>query len=219
MEFIPLLQQKLQELSNPERANQMSAYMRHQFEFFGVMAGPRKQVLKEVFKEVGIPQDAFKTARALFSLPQRELHICAQELLLKARQQWTKDSISEFEWFIIHNSWWDSVDFIASNVVGPYLIKFPENTKKVQQWASTDNLWLQRTAILYQLKYRLNTDTEWLWKVISMHSHQDEFFIKKAIGWALREYSKYNPDWVSNFVASHELKPLSVKEGLRIIKK
>ena len=219
MDFIPLLQQKLLSLSDLERAQQMSAYVRHQFDFYGVMAVPRKQALKEVFQEVGIPSDPFGTAKKLFELPQRELHLCAQELLFKAKKQWDSTSLIHFEWHITNHSWWDTVDYIASNLVGNYILKFPEQTGTVHSWAATDNIWLQRTAILYQLKYRLKTDTNWLAKVISMHAHQDEFFIRKSIGWALREYSKHNPAWVEKFVASHSLKPLSVKEAMRIIKK
>jgi len=140
-------------------------------------------------------------------------------LLFKAKKQWTSNSIKDFEWFITTRSWWDTEDYIASDVVGEFCKKHDEFIWKpvITEWAGSNNMWLQRTAILYQLKYRKNTDTHWLSQVIEMHAHQTEFFIKKAIGWALREYSKTDAVWVKDFVTSHDLQALSVKEGMRLI--
>ena len=220
MTFTAALTQCLKEKSDKERAAQMSSYMRDQFDFFGVMAKERQECLKETIREIGIPSNAIEVAKELFQAPQRELNICGQELLLRAKKQWTTTSMKDFEWFISTKSWWDSVDFLASNVVGEYLKRFPDVNclLRLHSWNRSDNMWLQRTSILYQLKYKGKTDTEVLSQFIEPHIHQTEFFIKKAIGWALREYSKTDPVWVENFVAEHELQPLSEKEALRLIK-
>lgn len=220
MDFQSVLHSKLLAQADTERATQMKAYLRDQFAFLGVMATPRRQAFRETFKEVGLPENAVEVAKNLFSADERELNICGQELLFRARRQWTEDSIKDFEWFITTRSWWDTVDYIASTIVGEFVRRYPspQTSKYIKAWAASDNIWLQRTAILFQLKYRELTDTDWLSRVIEMHANQHEFFIKKAIGWALREYSKTNPKWVQDFVSSHILQALSVKEALRLIK-
>ncbi len=215
MNFIDILKKKLEQAADPVRAEKMSSYMRNLFPFYGVMAGPRKLILRQLIQEGGMPRDAIKIVLGLFKEDKRELHICGQELMLRAKKQWNSHTIYELETMITTKSWWDSVDYIASNLVGPYIKRFPEHLPKVHAWATTDNLWLQRTAILFQLKYKKETDTDWLREVILMHKGQTEFFIKKAIGWSLREYAKTNPSWVMAFVQNTELQALSRKEALK----
>ncbi len=215
MEFILRLKDKFLLASDAERAGKMSQYMRQLHPFYGVMAPERKQILKSVIKELGLPTNSATIAKELFKEEERELHICAQELMQKANKQWTENSLDDFKFMLSTKSWWDTVDFIASNLVGPYLKKFPKKTAEVHSWADTDNIWLQRTTILYQLKYKSSTDSDWLAQVIHKHKHQKEFFIKKAIGWSLREYARSNPAWVRDFVQKTELQPLSKKEALK----
>lgn len=205
-------------LADEARAAQMKAYLKGQFSCFGVMATPRRNCFKETIKELGVPDRANELAIKLFDLPQREFHMCGQELLLRAKRQWHEKSMDDFEYFITTNCWWDSVDYLASNVIGEYCMRYdPKHWRShIEKWARSDHMWLQRTAIIFQLKYKTKTDTDWLATVIDMHAHQKEFFIKKAIGWALREYSKFNRTWVEEFVASRELQPLSKKEALRL---
>ena len=120
---------------------------------------------------------------------------------------------------ITHKSWWDTVDYIAANLLGTYFKLYPEQRQiYVKNWLASGNFWLQRSAILFQLKYKDQVDTEMLSHVITSLLGSKEFFINKAIGWMLREYGKTNPAWVVDFVNGHQLEKLSQKEALRLIK-
>lgn len=216
MSFTSTLIAKFQENANLEYAKAMEAYMKNHFAFFGIKSPLRKQLCIEHLQESGVPYEGVEIAKELFFQPQRELHYVAQELLMKCKKQWQEHHIEDIEWFITTNSWWDSVDYLASNVVGEYFKKWPENKiDVVSYWNASDNMWLIRTSIIFQLKYKAEVDTQLLGDCILAHAHSKEFFIKKAIGWSLRQYSKYNPEWVKSFVAQNDLQPLSVKEALR----
>ena len=216
-----LFQERLQALlhahSDPSRAVQMKAYMRDQFEFYGVMAGPRKELLRQTIRELGIPANGVVVVRSLFSHPMRELNHCGQELMLRCKKQWVPQTIDDLQWMVQTRSWWDTVDYIASNLVGELVKRYPEPAliERIQRWADSSDKWLIRTSILYQLKYRDRTDLDWLGAVILKHRSDKEFFIKKAIGWALREYAKTDEEWVRNFVGKHRLQPLSEREALK----
>jgi 3-methyladenine DNA glycosylase AlkD len=120
---------------------------------------------------------------------------------------------------LVTNSWWDSVDVLAKYLVGGYLNKYPEEKLKIiDHFSSAESMWLNRTAILFQLSYKTKTDFNLLKSECEKHKNSNEFFIQKAIGWALREYSKYNPKGVMDFVSIANLKPLSAREAIRNIK-
>lgn len=107
---------------------------------------------------------------------------------------------------------------IATKLVGSYFKQHPQQiTPKINQWISSNNIWLQRTALLFQLKYKEDLDTDLLRHIIEPLLGSDEFFINKAIGWILREYSRTDQDWVIDFVEQHLLSKLSKKEALRLI--
>lgn len=197
----------------------MKAYMRDQFAYYGVMAKERRSIFQNMLKVVGLPEDVFVMAKKCFMQEQRELHMCGQELLVKGKKQWAEHRLKDFEWFIVNKSWWDTVDHLASNVVGPFMSKHGNDADRatLDSWNRSENMWLQRTSILFQLKYKERTDVDLLSKYIEPHLEQKEFFIKKAIGWALREYSRTDPQWVEDFVATHSLQALSEKEAMRLI--
>jgi 3-methyladenine DNA glycosylase AlkD len=135
---------------------------------------------------------------------------------MKCKKQWKEQHIEEIEWFITTNSWWDTVDHLASNVAGTYFTKWPENKYDlINHGNQSNNLWLVRTSIIFQLKYKNKVDADLLAQCILPHRNNMEFFIRKAIGWALRSYAEVNPTWVIQFVNDNELQPLSVKEALR----
>jgi 3-methyladenine DNA glycosylase AlkD len=141
------------------------------------------------------------------------------EFLGKVARKAAPEIISLYEYMIVNKSWWDSVDFLASNLVGPYLMKYPERiTELTGEWMRSENIWLQRTCVLFQLKYRDQTDTVLLSSFIEQLKGSKEFFIRKAIGWALREYSKTNPEFVKSFVADQKLSGLSEREALKWLK-
>ncbi|TVR86129.1 MAG: hypothetical protein EA411_11310 [Saprospirales bacterium] len=121
---------------------------------------------------------------------------------------------------VTQKSWWDTVDFIASKIAGHYFIKFPdERLAAVEKWIAGENIWLIRTALLFQLHYKEDTDTHLLSKVIKSQIGSDEFFINKAIGWILRNYRRVNPNWVKAFTDQTNLHPLGRSEGLRLLKR
>ena len=221
MSFINDLEIAFKENGNPENAFAMSKYMRNHFIFFGIKTEERRLIFKGICKEnkneiVGNPREI---ALKLYSKPQRELQYCAIEILIKQlKENYKKDDIQLIEKLIITNSWWDSVDTIAKNILGEYLIEYPLETKKViERFSNCENMWLNRSAILFQLGYKQKTNFDLLKSECGKHKNSNEFFIQKAIGWALREYGKTNPEAVRNFVASTNLKPLSKKEALKNI--
>jgi 3-methyladenine DNA glycosylase AlkD len=153
----------------------------------------------------------------LFNKEFRELQYCGIEILIKyLKNNYQKEDIKLIEKLLVTNSWWDSVDTIAKNILGHYLIEFPEETEKViERFSNSKNMWLNRSALLFQLGYKKNTNYELLFSECEKHSKSKEFFIQKAIGWALREFGGTNPSLVINFVNATQLKPLSKKEALR----
>lgn len=128
------------------------------------------------------------------------------------------DHIPLLEWLITTKSWWDTVDALATKSVGAVAKKYPETIPEtIEGWAYGEHLWLRRTAILFQLKYKAETDEELLYRYIEQNADSKEFFIQKAIGWVLREYSKTDPDSVRNFIETHPLAKLSIREGSKYL--
>ena len=208
--------------SNDDNAFHMKAYMRDQFEFFGIKTKERRDLLKAIYREhqQDIDSNIRTIAFDLYQQPQRELHHCGMELFQKIlKKKYLESDIALTEKLIITNSWWDTVDFIAKQILGVYLLQFPEATETViSKFSNSDNMWLQRCSIIFQLGYKKETNETLLFKQCLAHKHSEEFFIQKAIGWALREYGKTNPQSVLNFVNSADLKPLSTKEAIRNIR-
>lgn len=207
---------------NQQQGEKMAAYMRHQFQFLGLNAAVRNEVTKEIYKTIGLPDYVHlqPVIEELWEQPYREIHYFAMGLLLKFHTSFEKSTILFLRKLIEQQSWWDTIDFIAPNLVGKFMKTYPEmidNT--INEWMESDNFWLQRSALLFQLKYKKETDTELLSHLIVHLADKNEFFIRKAIGWVLREYSKTDASWVIEFVQTHTLKPLSAKEALKWLKR
>ena len=222
MEEINLLKKQFEQHSNQERAQSMSAYMKGLFPFFGIMSGPRKELVKKWINEYQLKKDPTKSKaliRKLFSEKERELHYAGIDLMLSLPQKQIEREDKELiEYLIVTHAWWDSVDLIASNYLGPYLQKFPEEKALlVTTWRNSDHLWLKRSCLIFQLKYRLATDRELLQDLIHQMKVENEFFIRKAIGWALREYSKHDPSWVRKIIDTEKLEGLSKREASKYI--
>ena len=201
----------------------MESYMKNKFQFFGIKSVKRKQLINEVinFNKTEVTGNIRDIVLELYNLPQREFHYCAMELmarLLKNKYQ-IKD-IELIENLLTNHSHWDSVDFIAKHILGNYLLHYPEQTNKtISYFSSSKNIWLNRSAILFQLGYKDKTNANVLFTECKKHSKSKEFFIQKAIGWALREYAKTKPNEVKEFVNLNNLTPLSRKEALKHFKK
>ena len=120
---------------------------------------------------------------------------------------------------ITTKSWWDTVDMLATHIIGSFYLRYPNETMAfIERWRDQDNMWLRRTTLLFQLKYKQNTDVPLLFSLIKENKSDNEFFIQKAIGWVLREYSKTNPEAVMEFIDSEKLQGLAKREGLKWLK-
>lgn len=219
--FLKNLEVLLAEAANADTAEGQKAYMRHQFNFHGIKTPVRRGIQKILFQKDKIPlkQDLSNIVKALWEKSQRENQYIAQELANRYTRSLEPEDITLYEYMITHKSWWDTVDFIAINLVGAYFKVFPEKRDEITaRWMSSGNIWLQRSVLLFQLKYRDSLDTAFLSRVIFQLLGSEEFFINKAIGWILREYSKTNGVWVKQFVEGTSLPPLSKREALRLLK-
>ena len=221
MNFIDKLETAFANNSNTENAAEMAKYMRNHFSFFGIKTEERRQLFKLIWNDCKnkIAENPREIVLELYAKPQRELQYCAIEILIvQLKGNYQKEDIHLIEKLIITNSWWDSVDTIAKNILGQYLLEFPfETAAVIENFSNSENMWLNRSAILFQLGYKQITNFEILQSECEKHKNSNEFFIQKAIGWALREYGKSNPEAVKNFVDNTILKPLSTKEALRNI--
>jgi len=206
---------------NSDDAEAMSKYMKFKFPFLGITAPKRKELFKVFFNTFPIPayDETKAIVRELFNLPEREYHYFAVQMLLKHKKKWSPTDIVYFESLILTKSWWDSVDLISSKIISPFFIKYPNlAVAMTDAWSQSKNIWLKRVSIIYQLSYKNNTDTEVLSRHILENSNHNDFFIQKAIGWALREYSKTNYKWVLNFIIQNTaLKTLSKREAIKWI--
>lgn len=219
-DFVSILEDELKAKSNSSIALKQKAYMRDQFEYFGIKTTERREIQKPFLVKAFLPEkeNLEQIVKELYSKPERDFHYFAQELTFKYIKQLTKQDIKLIEYLITTNSWWDTVDFIAVKLAGGYFKLFPEERNTIiQLWLDSNNIWLQRSALLFQLKYKDELDHTFLSHVINTLLGSKEFFINKAIGWVLREYSRKNPDWVLDFVSKHELSNLSKKEALRLL--
>jgi len=220
-DFLNILETEFENNSNPEIAIGQKAYMKNHFEFYGIKTPARRKIQKPFLIKEYLPpkKDLKKIIKTLWEKPEREYQYFAQELTEKYTKQFDKSDIELFEFMITHKSWWDTIDFIAPKLVGEYFKLYPEERNvNVEKWIVSNNIWLQRTSILFQLNYKNELDTEFLTHIINSLLGSKEFFINKAIGWILRQYSRTNPNWVINFTNTTRLEKLSYKEAIRLIK-
>ncbi len=220
-DYIQTLETEFSKNAHPEIASGQKAYMKNHFEFFGLTFPVRREIQRTFLIKKYLPpkKDANKIIEILWKKPEREYQYFAQEFAEKYVRELEPEDIALFEYMICHKSWWDTVDFIAVKLVGTYFKKYPEQIETyVEKWLASENIWLQRTALLFQLKYKTALDHKLLSQIIRKLLGTNEFFINKAIGWVLREYAKTNPNWVVDFVRQTALSKLSEREALKHIK-
>lgn len=206
------------ENANEEQAGPMRAYMRNKFRFLGIKSPLRKELLQQFFKAYELPKDEhlFREIEAIYKMPEREFQYVAIAMLAKKTKHLKIDDLAFCESLIIEKSWWDSVDAIAPKIVGSIVLSDRVQGEKVmQQWSASNNMWLNRSAILHQLKYKTLMNEKLLYEIIREHIDSKEFFIQKAIGWVLREYAKTNAESVLDFVNQTNLQVLSRREALK----
>ncbi len=197
-------------------------YMRRQFEFLGVNASDRNLIVKKYYPKILnlSYSDLERFVGLCWDNKYREMQYVAMWLLRNYSKKKPLENIGIAEFMIENKSWWDTVDFIAPNIAEPYFSENPQEEKIiVNKWLKSDNLWLRRSSIIYQLKRKEKTDTLILLYNIKQLADDTDFFIQKAIGWALREYSKINPDFVIKTSEDINLSNLAHREALRYLKR
>lgn len=206
--------------ANNQNAIGMKAYMLNQFEFYGIKTPERDAIVTSFLKTNRIQEEPLlkEVVQYMWDREEREWQYAAIDVFKSHRLLWKSRSIQLIQYCLTHKSWWDTVDGIGSDWIPTYFLIFPEKQISVtQKWNRSNNMWLQRSCILFQRSYKKNTNIQLLSEYIQQHQLSKEFFIQKAIGWALREYSKTNPEWVKSFVESQNLAPLSKREALKKI--
>jgi 3-methyladenine DNA glycosylase AlkD len=195
------------------------AYLLNQFEFYGIKTPLRRKICKEFYKAHPVKDhnELSSIIKDCFAAPQREIHYFAIELLGYHHKLWSKKTIPLIEWMVTHQSWWDSVDSTNSFVISKFFMKFPETIEiTTSKWNNSTNKWLQRMSLLFQLTYKKKTNTTLLTQYIENCQLEEDFFIRKAIGWALRAYAYSDAKWVVQFIKAHpQLSNLSKREALK----
>ena len=217
-ELVKLVSSRLAEVADPAKAGPMAAYMKTDMPFYGVSSPLRRPIAKEIrerFPPAG--NDEYRgQVTALWELPHREEKYLALDIATARRRFITFENIDLYERLIRGGAWWDFVDEVAAHLVGRVvLIDRPRMRPILEAWINDPDMWIRRTAILCQTRHKNNTDTEMLFDFCRRRAHEKEFFIRKAIGWALREYAKVDPEAVRAFLdINHErLSGLSLREA------
>jgi 3-methyladenine DNA glycosylase AlkD len=216
--YVIPLKELFEKNADPAQAAPMKKYMRDQFEYLGIKSPQFKLLMKQFITRHGLPPiiDLDSIARDLWALSQREFQYTATSLIGRMETQLPANFIKTLEYLLVHKSWWDTVDTLAGGTLGVHFRRFPEiGEKYLAKWRASDNFWLRRATILFQLNYKQETNFDLLCDIIRENLNSKEFFINKAIGWALRQYARVDPKAVKKFVKSTPLHPLSRREAMK----
>jgi 3-methyladenine DNA glycosylase AlkD len=204
---------------DPVRARAMASYMRGQFPFAGVSAAQRSQIVREVVRAVPVlDEEALATlAEEAWARPEREHQYIAVRLLRRGVRRCGPGFLDVVERLVATKSWWDTVDELAAHIVGPLVAATPALRRRMDRWVQDSDVWLARAALLHQIRLGTHADADWLFGACLRRAGDRDVFVRKAIGWALREHARDDPDAVAAFVAHHRrrLAPLSTREALR----
>lgn len=207
---------------NNDRALSMSKYMKGHFQFFGIPSPLRKNIQKEWLRSLNpnlTMEEKWQIIFDLWKQDNRECHYVACDWTSKWKAKELRSTdIELIKELIITHSWWDSVDALAPNLLNTYFLQYPEMEGKiVDEWLESDNLWLKRSCLIFQLKRKQETDKFRLVLAISKLKQEKEFFIQKAIGWSLRQLARTFPDDVRKIVVEQELKGLALREATKYL--
>ena len=218
MDFNKLYEEMIQH-KNEEQAQKMSKYMLNKFEYIGIKTPERRKIFKNFFKEYKNEEKIdWEFVNKCWENKYREFQYVAADYLKNKKDKLTIDDIPKLKQFILKKSWWDTIDNLDMTIEA-LALKDSNVNKILLEWSIDENIWLRRIAIDYQLLRKEKTNTELLEKILKNNLEQTEFFINKAIGWALRDYSKTNPKWVKNFIEKNKEKmaKLSIKEASKYL--
>jgi len=212
--FVEILE-SLKAVANPQKAPWMKAYMRDQFEYLGVQSTASKQVFSQLLPKHNSAEEIdWGFVDACWADPNRELQYAALSYLGRNERLLDATHLPRLRELILNKSWWDTIDTIV-HLVGAIVQRHPELKALMVEWSLDENMWIRRTAIEHQLSLKMKTDTDLLEVILVNNFGSKEFFINKAIGWALRDYAWVNPNWVRDFIERHRsrMAPLSIREG------
>lgn len=225
--LIEELRTSMEQLADEDRAESQRAYMKSDLPYYGIGADDLRAIMREPLK--GNRLESFEAwESAIRTLWDRATH--REEwyaALAVAQYRWYRDyrldinALPLFTYLIRKGAWWDVCDEIASRLIGPLLETHREAmTPILTQWADDDHLWIRRVAVLSQLKAKADTDRDLLSATIVPNLGDREFFMRKGIGWALREFSKTDPEWVRAFIAENEerMSGLTRREAMKHLK-
>eukprot|EP00747_Dinoflagellata_sp_TGD_P044512 gnl/TRDRNA2_/TRDRNA2_143312_c0_seq1.p1 gnl/TRDRNA2_/TRDRNA2_143312_c0~~gnl/TRDRNA2_/TRDRNA2_143312_c0_seq1.p1 ORF type:complete len:287 (-),score=30.30 gnl/TRDRNA2_/TRDRNA2_143312_c0_seq1:267-1127(-) len=202
--------------SDARCATKMKQYMRNKFSFLGLAAPVRRGLQRSILAGLK-PDERYLTmlVQRLWAHEQREFHLCAVDLANEYSHLWTTlDVVEEMIRDEAKGQWWDIVDLLAAHAVASFVKRNPSAGRKhMDQWIRDDCMWIRRAALLHQLLSHKDTDSELLERYIARTKHEEDFFIRKAIGWALRQLSRYDPARVRAILSRHDLSTLSVREA------
>lgn len=211
---------KVELIQNPAKQEAMEKYMKKQFSFAGVSAPLRKSQSKEMLKESKSwsTKEVLSEVKRYYALEKREYQYVAIDLLQQNIKRINYEELASLFYLVTEKAWWDSVDSLRA-VISRWCLLNPEKFEQVfQYFTASKNFWNRRVAINLQLGYKEKTQTDYLQAAIIQDSDTNEFFIQKAIGWSLRDYSKNNPAWVKKFISeTHNLSPLAIREGSKYL--
>lgn len=208
-----------EQLRNPEKAKQMSAYMRDQFKFYGIPAPVRRSAYKSILRvEKKYKKIDWELLETCWKMEEREFQYFVTDYLDVLQTCLTFEDIPGIEQFVRSRQWWDTIDALDI-VIGSIGLKDSRVDNLMLDWSTDKDFWVRRISIDHQLCRKEKTNTELLEKIILNNFGSDEFFINKAIGWSLRDYSKTNPEWVRNFIERHgdKMTSLSVREASKYL--
>lgn len=216
-QYYKKLDARLEAAAVEANALPMKKYMKNHFEFYGIKSVPRKEILAQFRKDFGmISEEGLEEfVHLCWDNPYREVHYACLEIIDREKQPKT-ERLQLYEWMVLHRSWWDSVDFIAPSLMGRFFDQNPELiAENTLRYVQSNELWLQRSALIFQLKYKTHTDLPLLFNYCEMLADHKDFFIRKAIGWSLRQAGKFFPNEITDFVKNTKLSNLSQREALK----
>ena len=203
--------------ADPERAAQMAKYMKDHFVFFGIPSAPRRALARAAMQPLGRPgpADALAFAELAWQQSEREMQYVGVDVLTRIAGKFDRPDLPRVRSLVENRSWWDTVDALASHVIGTMVHNHRELANEMDRWIDDPDIWVARVAILHQLRWKGDTDQKRLFTYCTKRAGDTEFFLRKAIGWALREHAKVQPDEVRDFVDANEdvLSGLSKREA------
>ena len=219
-QLVSALRKEFVKHADLEAAHGAAAYMRNQFEFFGIKTPLRRELGKDIVlasKELS-EKEIISLCKELWAQPEREFQYIACDILAKNAKRLSPSYVKrDAPWFIKNKSWWDTVDSVRKSIE-VVVSANPDLKSEMEKWIVSNNIWIVRSALIHQLTLGTKTDAKLLFKFCEIQAEEKEFFVAKAVGWALRSYSYVDSKAVKQFVKDHpELSPLAKREGLKTI--